>query len=160
MNYLKIYYQIIAKAAGRKESVIYEKHHIVPRGLGGPDIPANIIYLTPKEHVVAHHLLAKAYPNEEKLQGGFNIKSLKKHNYSRWMHSLQNMVRDLSYTSHKKETLNKIQQLLNILNIKDIDDLVPALPTPGAGVPKKKSEKTQQHINKKAKKPVKKKCKK
>ena len=140
MNYLKIYYQIIAKAAGRKESVIYEKHHIVPRGLGGPDIPANIIYLTPKEHVVAHHLLAKAYPNEEKLQGGFNIKSLKKHNYSRWMHSLQNMVRDLSYTSHKKETLNKIQQLLNILNIKDIDVLVPALPTPGAGVPKKKPD--------------------
>lgn len=160
MNYLKIYYQIIAKAANRKESVIYEKHHIIPRGLSGPDILANIIYLTPKEHIIAHHLLAKAYPSEEKLQGGFNIKNLKKHNYSRWMHSLQNMVRDLSYTSHKKETLNKIQLLLNILNIKDIDELVPALPTPGTGVPKKKPGKTKPSINKKEKKPVKKKCKK
>lgn len=161
MNYLKIYYQIIAKAANRKESVIYEKHHIVPRGLGGPDIPANIIYLTPEEHIIAHHLLAKAYPNEEKLQDGFNIKNLKKHNYSRWMHSLQNMVRDLSYTTHKKDTLNKIQQLLNILNIKDIDILVPVLPTPGAGVQKKKQDKkSEPYINKKVKKPVKKKCKK
>lgn len=76
------------------------------------------------------------------------------------MHSLQNMVRDLSYTNHKKETLNKIQQLLNILNIKDIDILVPALPTPGAGVPKKKSDKDKQPINKKVKKSTKKKSKK
>jgi hypothetical protein len=157
MEYLRIYYQIIASAAGRKDAVIYEKHHIIPRGLGGPDISPNIIYLTPKEHVIAHHLLAKAYPNEEKLQGGFNIKNLKRHNYSRWMHSLQNMVRDLSYTARKKETLNKIQQLLNVLNINGIDNLIPVSPTPGAGVPKKKPE---PDINKKEKKPVKKKCKK
>ena len=137
MDYLKIYYQIIASAASRKDSVIYEKHHIIPRGLDGPDISPNIVYLTPKEHVIAHHLLAKAYPDEEKLQHGFNIKNLKKHNYARWMHSLQNMTRDLSYTSRKKEMLNKIQQLIDILNIKEIDSLVPTLPTPGAGVPKK-----------------------
>ena len=62
MNYLRIYYQLIAKAAGRPESVIYEKHHIVPRGLNGPDIAANIIYLTPKEHVVLMlHLLSHRY---------------------------------------------------------------------------------------------------
>ena len=160
MNYLRIYYWLIAKAAGRKESVLYEKHHIIPRGLDGPDIPPNIIYLTPKEHVVAHHLLAKAYPNEEKLQG-FNIKNLKWYNYTRWMRSLQNMVRDLTYTTHKKETLRKIQQLLNILNISNIDQVIPPVPTPGAGIKKQpilKKASKKQNINKE--KSVKKKCKK
>lgn len=160
MNYLRIYYWLIAKAAGRKDSVLYEKHHIIPRGLDGPDIPPNIIYLTPKEHVVAHHLLAKAYPNEEKLQG-FNIKNLKWYNYTRWMHSLQNMVRDLSYTTHKKETMRKIQQLLNILNISNIDQIVPPIHTPSPiikknNMPKKSGKKPA--INKE--KRVKKKCKK
>lgn len=166
MNYLRIYYQLVSKAAGRPESVIYEKHHIVPRGLGGPDIPPNIIYLTPKEHVVAHHLLARAYPNEEKLQCGFNVRSLKKHNYVRWMNCLQNMARDLPYTNHKREALNKIRVLLDILNIKGIDQLVPPQAPPGC-IPKKKPEnrpaakaKRKPAINKKAKKPVHAKCKK
>lgn len=171
MNYLRIYYQLIAKAAGRPESVIYEKHHIVPRGLNGPDIAANIIYLTPKEHVVAHHLLAKAYPTEEKLQCGFNIRSLKSHNYTRWMHSLQNMVRDLTYTGHKKDILRKIRILLDILNVKDIDLLIPPIPNPGVipqakkpDEPKQKKKKKQKQkspvINKKKHKERAKKCKK
>ena len=171
MNYLRIYYQLIAKAAGRPESVIYEKHHIVPRGLNGPDIAANIIYLTPKEHVVAHHLLAKAYPDEVKLQCGFNIRSLKGHNYTRWMHSLQNMVRDLTYTGHKKDTLRKIKTLLEILNVKDLDRLVPPVQNPGVipqskkpdvekPKPRKKKKSKQPVINKKKHKERAKKCKK
>ncbi len=39
--------------------VYYEKHHIVPRSLGGSNDPDNLILLTAREHFIAHLLLPK-----------------------------------------------------------------------------------------------------
>ena len=36
-------------------------HHIVPRGWGGPDCDDNLVVLTIKEHIIAHHLLARTH---------------------------------------------------------------------------------------------------
>ena len=36
-----------------------EKHHIIPRSWGGSDDSSNLIVLTVKEHIVAHHILAR-----------------------------------------------------------------------------------------------------
>lgn len=36
-----------------------ERHHIIPKSLGGSNGASNIIHLTPKEHYVSHHLLTK-----------------------------------------------------------------------------------------------------
>ena len=38
-----------------------EKHHIVPKSLGGSDHKSNLVSLTPREHYVAHRLLAKMH---------------------------------------------------------------------------------------------------
>ena len=38
-----------------------EKHHILPRSLGGGDDPSNIICLTLRQHYIAHWMLWKAY---------------------------------------------------------------------------------------------------
>jgi hypothetical protein len=40
-----------------------EKHHIVPRCMGGTDDPENLVQLTPEEHYLAHQLLIKIYPD-------------------------------------------------------------------------------------------------
>lgn len=37
-------------------NVYLEKHHIIPRFDNGSDSPENIVYLTVKEHVIAHWL--------------------------------------------------------------------------------------------------------
>lgn len=42
-----------------------EKHHKVPKAHGGSDRETNLIPLTPKEHYVAHRLLAKMHPTCE-----------------------------------------------------------------------------------------------
>lgn len=39
----------------------FERHHIVPRALGGSNAKDNIVPLTPREHFVAHLLLAKIH---------------------------------------------------------------------------------------------------
>lgn len=44
-----------------------EKHHIVPKCMGGDNKPRNIAILTPEEHYLAHQLLVKIYPKNGKL---------------------------------------------------------------------------------------------
>lgn len=44
-----------------------EKHHVIPRCIGGDDSDENIVCLTAAEHYVAHQLLVKIYPDNRKL---------------------------------------------------------------------------------------------
>ncbi|ELM4095989.1 HNH endonuclease [Salmonella enterica] len=43
----------------------YETHHIMPRSLGGSDRPYNLVWLTPREHYTAHHLLARLFGGDQ-----------------------------------------------------------------------------------------------
>lgn len=132
MNYLKIYFSIIANAAGRKPSIIYDKHHIIPKSLGGPDLETNWIYLTPKEHIVAHRLLAKAYPNVEILQSGFNAGtvSIKYYNQHKWMMRVHDLTSDILYSRNRKKIMEKLRILMEALGDDDLDSILPVKPQP------------------------------
>jgi hypothetical protein len=67
MDYTKIYNQIIERAQTRKLEEYVEKHHIVPKCIGGLDIKENMVELTAREHFICHKLLCVIYPNEPKL---------------------------------------------------------------------------------------------
>lgn len=67
-KYTKWYNALIAKAQLRnlttskqaKAALGYaERHHIIPKSLGGLNEKTNLVYLTAHEHFVAHHLLTK-----------------------------------------------------------------------------------------------------
>ena len=64
MDYLKVYNSIIENAkldAPNRVGVIVERHHIVPKCIGGTNDPSNIVALTPREHFICHWLLWKGY---------------------------------------------------------------------------------------------------
>lgn len=62
MNHFLAYQRLIAKAKARVCPDGYvERHHILPRALGGTDDSSNLVALTAREHFVAHVLLAKIY---------------------------------------------------------------------------------------------------
>jgi hypothetical protein len=69
MNYTKIYNQLIERAKTRKEErgEYYERHHIIPKCLGGSDDKDNLVKLRAKEHFVAHKLLVEIHPDNGKL---------------------------------------------------------------------------------------------
>lgn len=67
MNYKKIYTSLIERGQARLLEGYQEKHHIIPRCIGGTDHSDNLVYLTPEEHYLAHQLLVKIYPKEYKL---------------------------------------------------------------------------------------------
>ena len=58
-KYKKHYDLLIEKSKNRSLNGRIEKHHILPKSLGGDDSPFNIARLTPREHFVAHLLLVK-----------------------------------------------------------------------------------------------------
>ena len=63
MNYAKHYYTLIERARGRIVVGYSERHHILPRCMGGSNDLDNLVYLTGAEHFVAHQLLVKLYPS-------------------------------------------------------------------------------------------------
>lgn len=65
MNYQKIYDNLINRNILRTGYV--ENHHILPRCLGGSNNQENLIKLYPEEHYLAHLLLCKIYPGNQKL---------------------------------------------------------------------------------------------
>lgn len=67
MNYQKIYINLMDRARGRVSQGYVEKHHIVPRCLGGANFKENIVNLYPEEHYLAHLLLCKLNKGNSKL---------------------------------------------------------------------------------------------
>lgn len=67
MNYQLHYNKLIEKAKTRTLDCYVERHHIIPRCMGGNNSKENLVNLTPEEHYVAHQLLVKIYPNNCKL---------------------------------------------------------------------------------------------
>lgn len=63
MDYEKHYNRLIDRAKNRKLECYTEKHHIVPKCLGGSDDKSNIAELTAREHFIAHQLLVKMNPD-------------------------------------------------------------------------------------------------
>lgn len=68
MDYATIYNSIISSAASKnrnKQDSYYEKHHILPRSLGGTNKKSNLVLLTAKEHFICHLLLVKMYKDDK-----------------------------------------------------------------------------------------------
>jgi hypothetical protein len=72
LNYIKCYDELITNAQHRadtKEKALIilgyvEKHHILPKCMGGTDEKSNLVFLSAREHYIAHQLLAKINPKE------------------------------------------------------------------------------------------------
>jgi hypothetical protein len=64
MNYSTVYDQLVQRAQGRTLSSGFERHHIVPKSLGGPNCRSNLVQLTLREHFVAHKLLTRIHTGE------------------------------------------------------------------------------------------------
>ena len=67
MNYQAHYDKLIDRARTRNIDGYTERHHIIPRCMGGDNTKENLVRLSPQEHFLAHQLLVKIYPNNQKL---------------------------------------------------------------------------------------------
>jgi hypothetical protein len=76
-KYSKAYFGIITRAKNRHDLTGYtEKHHIIPRSLGGNNTKDNLVKLTAHEHFVCHLLLTRCLLGEEKAKMVFGAKRM------------------------------------------------------------------------------------
>jgi hypothetical protein len=103
MDSLRIYNQIIERAQKRQLEGYVEKHHLVPRCLGGSDSKDNIVELTAREHFLCHMLLVEIYPNSDKLKYALYLMNIGKQ---------KNKNADYQISSRTYERLKKEHSLL------------------------------------------------
>jgi len=79
MDYESLYQRICLRGQTRIKSsnIYFEKHHILPKCLGGDNSFINLTLLTAREHYIAHYLLCKVYSDSNisvraKLASAFN----------------------------------------------------------------------------------------
>lgn len=72
-KYSNYYFNIVARAKARTLAAhtYVEKHHIIPRSLGGVDDQTNIVKLTAREHLICHQLLIKMTVGGQKSKMAF-----------------------------------------------------------------------------------------
>lgn len=58
-KYQSLYFKIINVAKARLTEGYTEKHHIIPKSMGGGDYEENLVKLTAREHFICHRLLPK-----------------------------------------------------------------------------------------------------
>jgi hypothetical protein len=96
MNYQGIYDRIIDRARTRKLEGYKEKHHIVPKCMGGSNKKENLIELTAREHFICHRLLNHIHPGNRSLI------------FASWMMSnLQSEQRSFKVSARTYEQLKK-----------------------------------------------------
>lgn len=76
MNYKMHYNRIIERAKFREINGYSERHHVIPRCMGGTDRKENLVRLTPEEHFLAHQLLVKIHPNNNSLIWGLKAMTI------------------------------------------------------------------------------------
>ena len=137
MDYQNHYNMLIDRSKDRLLEGYSERHHIIPKCMGGTDNLTNIVKLTPEEHYVAHQLLVKIYPNNRKLvyaairmtgKGAYNRKTNNK--LYGWLkqrrseigqsddHKLKNSLANCGEKNHMygKTHTNEIKKRLSIIN--------------------------------------------
>ena len=139
MDYNKIYNQLIQRAISENRSkhngIYYEKHHIIPKCLGGDDKKSNLVLLTAREHFIAHWILTKIYPDNYKIIYAFNSFCLTSRNY-RQVSNNYKYAKELHIESIRnnlevrKKNSDALKQLIwmidgNNKNIRVHKDLVP-----------------------------------
>ena len=63
-KYTRWYHNIIEQARNRITDGYIERHHIIPRSLGGSNDASNLVNLTAREHFICHWLLTKMHAEE------------------------------------------------------------------------------------------------
>lgn len=65
-KYFKCYYSIVNQAKSRTSPEKFEKHHIIPKSLGGDNSDNNLVNLTLREHFICHLLLTRMTRGNDK----------------------------------------------------------------------------------------------
>jgi hypothetical protein len=113
-KYKRWYDQIVKRARIRDLVEDTERHHIIPRALGGDNSPENLVRLTFREHFLAHWCLTKFTTGNDRYKMLYalgQITSVSKKNgraYDSWQFKLSKRAKAEAARNRSPETLAKM----------------------------------------------------
>ena len=116
VDYKKLYYSIIEKRQQCSPTGYTEKHHVIPRSLGGTDDKENLVNLTAREHFLCHYLLAKMYSRESpewyKMNHAFLMMKSSSATQQRYFNSklYESLKSNMSFVMSESQSGNKNSQ--------------------------------------------------
>lgn len=95
-----------AKTRNKLINEYYEKHHIIPKCIGGLDTIDNIAFLSAREHFIAHQILVKIFPDHIALVHAARMMCVKSKNHN--FYRSKNRMYEWLRLKHKKIMKNNI----------------------------------------------------
>lgn len=113
-KYSKIYYQIVDRAINRILEGYTEKHHIIPKSMGGSNTVENLVRLTAREHFICHWLLIKMTEGKDrhKMINALRIMRAEKKGQTRYQTKITARV----YENLKEEYALKNGEIMRKIN--------------------------------------------
>ena len=110
-KYTRWYNNIINRGLDRELPTVYtEKHHIVPKCLGGSNFSINLVILTAKEHFICHLLLTKmvSRDNNRKVLFAFRQMSYQSGNQERYINSrlFESIKKNITHSDESKKKMS------------------------------------------------------
>jgi hypothetical protein len=109
MDYQKIYNQIIERAKTRQLDGYKERHHIIPKCLGGNNDKSNLVDLTAREHFLCHMLLVEIYSNEYKLKHALFLMAIGKQKIKEKTYVISSRIYERLKTEYSEMLVGKQQ---------------------------------------------------
>lgn len=157
-KYANWYFAIIQHAneeVNRHTSYIsLEKHHILPRSLGGEGTDENLVSLTPREHFLCHLLLTKMLEGEAKAKMTYALMLMK--SKSRWLdreattkysYKFKSFYNKIEFTAEHRKKLSAAQLGKKRGPMSEAHKLKIAKANKGKNVGKIRSEETKQKLS-------------
>lgn len=94
-HHLDRYKKFIDALRSQRIDGYFEKHHILPRSMGGSDDASNIICLTLRQHYIAHWMLWKAYGGKMAVAFDY-MNGIKKYGYRLTGRTIKMLSEDVS----------------------------------------------------------------
>ena len=108
-KYLHIYNKIIERAKSRENLSCYtEKHHIIPRSLGGGNDLGNLVELTGREHFICHRLLVKITKGKDQSKMIFALNCM----MNRHNETMKRYVPNSVVYEHLRKQLSKAHKII------------------------------------------------
>lgn len=150
------YERLIERARGRALDGYRERHHVVPRCVGGGDEDDNIVELTPEEHFVAHQLLVRIYPGHKGLiwallqMTGGNRRQPRRNKAYGWMRRM--FASMISESSRGRRASPEARERMRLAKLGKKRGKYRSSPSRNAGVPKSEEHRLRLRLAKLGKK--------
>jgi hypothetical protein len=151
--YFSRYKKLIAHYQNHTVDGFYEKHHIIPKCLGGTNEKSNIVLLPARVHFIAHAFLYKAFPKEPKLAQAFGMmlaanRFHKERKYNSKLYEMAKYARSNSMKGISRP--DWVKEKLRVPKINKKNYKKPKTKEHAQNISKslKGKKKTQEHINK------------